>query len=125
MEHLAGKRPTIPDAVPAPQQPSSGLLAANLPLLPRLVQLPVALNVDFLLTAGEHVLRRDVANRAVQTDVVVMLDVALNQTACIVQRQRRSRPDALSFERFVPTFDFSVRLGIPCSRPDRAKFAST
>ena len=30
----------------------------------------------FLLTPGKHVLRRDVANRAVQANVVVMLDVA-------------------------------------------------
>ena len=41
-----------------------------------------------------------------------MFDVALHQTPCIVQRQWRSRPNALSLERFVPTFDFSVRLGI-------------
>jgi len=41
-----------------------------------------------------------------------MLDVALHQTPCIVQRQRRSRPDALSLERFVPAFDLSVRLRI-------------
>ena len=41
-----------------------------------------------------------------------MLNVAPHQTPRIVQRQRRSRPDALSFKRFVPTLDFSVRLGI-------------
>lgn len=41
-----------------------------------------------------------------------MLDVALYQTPRIVQRQWRSRPDALSFERFVPAFDLSVRLRI-------------
>ena len=93
-------------------QTSSGLLATNLPLLPRLLQLPVALCMDLLLTAGEHVLRRDVANGTIPADVVVMLDIALHQTPRSVQRQWRSRPDALSFERFVPTFDFSVRLGI-------------
>src|SRR5690242_1434447 len=68
--------------------------------------------MDLLLTAGEHVLRRDVVNGTIQADVVVMLDVALHQPPRIVQRQWRSRPDALSFERFVPTFDFPVRLGI-------------
>ena len=41
-----------------------------------------------------------------------MLDVALHQTPRIVQRQWRSRPDALSLERFVPAFDLSVRLRI-------------
>ena len=68
--------------------------------------------MNLVLTAGEHVLRRDVANGTIQADVVVMLDVALHQTPCIVQRQWRSRPDALSFERFVLTSDFSVRLRI-------------
>ena len=42
-------------------------------MLPRLLQLPVALRVDLLLTAGEHVLRRDVANGTVQAGVVVQL----------------------------------------------------
>src|SRR5260370_19489515 len=49
--------------------------------------------------ARKRVLRRDVANRAVQADVVVMLDVALHQTQCIVQRKWRSRPDVLSRAR--------------------------
>jgi hypothetical protein len=40
-----------------------------------------------------------------------MLYVALHETPYMVQRQWRSRTDALSFERFVPTLDFSVRLG--------------
>ena len=56
-------------------------------------------------------LRRD-GDRTIRADVVVVLDVALHQTPRIVQRQWRSRPDALSFERFVPAFDFSVRLRI-------------
>ena len=41
--------------------------------------------MDFLLTPGEHVLRCDVADRTVQADVVVMLDVALDQTPRIFQ----------------------------------------
>src|SRR5215831_3402604 len=41
-----------------------------------------------------------------------MIDVALDETPRIIQRQRRSRPNALSFERFMPTFDFAVRLRI-------------
>jgi hypothetical protein len=77
-----------------------------------LLQLPIPLGMDLSLTPGEHVLRRDVADGNVQADVVEMLDVALHQTPRIFQRQGRSRPDALPFERFVPSFDFSVRLGI-------------
>jgi hypothetical protein len=44
---------------------------------------------------GEHVIRRDVADGAVQADVVVMVYVTLNQTPRILQRQRRSATDAL------------------------------
>jgi chaperonin GroEL len=48
--------------------------------------------------AGEHVLRRDVADGAVEPHVVVMLHVTLNQTPRIFERQRRARADALPFE---------------------------
>ena len=53
------------------------MLPTNLPLFSRRLQLPIALGMDLLLTTGEHVLRRDVANRTVQADVVVMLDVGV------------------------------------------------
>ena len=91
---------------------SRRLLPMDLTLFSCLLQLSISLIMDLLLTAGEHVLRRDIANGTVQADTVVMFHVAFHQPPRILQRQRRSRPDALSFERFVPTFDFSVRLGI-------------
>ena len=47
---------------------SGSLPATNLPLLPRLLQLPVALRVDLLLPPRQRVLRRDVARGAVQAD---------------------------------------------------------
>ena len=50
--------------------------------------------------------------------VVAMLDVALHQTPCISQRQGRSRRDALSLERFAPSFDLSVRLRLVGRSPD-------
>src|SRR5450759_1095198 len=59
---------------------SGGLLPTDLPLASGRSQLPVALSVDLLLAAGEHVLRRDVADGTVQADVVVMPDVRLHQT---------------------------------------------
>jgi hypothetical protein len=40
---------------------------------PRRFQFPIPLGLNLLLMPGEHVLRRDVADRAVQADVVVML----------------------------------------------------
>src|SRR5690348_8425466 len=47
------------------------LLETNLPLFPRLLQLPIPLGMDLPLSPGEHVLWRDLAGRAVQADVVV------------------------------------------------------
>ena len=73
-----------------PFHPSRGPLAAILPLFPRRLQFPIPLGLNLLLMPGEHVLRRDVADGAVQTNVVVMAYVTLNQTARIFQRQRRS-----------------------------------
>jgi len=52
---------------------SRGLLPVNLPLFSRLLQLPISLGMDLLLTPGEHVLRRDVTDGTVQADIVVML----------------------------------------------------
>src|SRR5262249_27632710 len=91
---------------------SGGLLSTNLPLLPRRLQLPVALRVDLLLSPRQRVLRRDIARCTVQSDTVVMLDVALHQTPRIVQRQWRSWPDSLPFERFVPPLDLPIRLWV-------------
>jgi len=65
---------------------SRSLLPTNLPLFSRHLQLHIPLAVDLLLTPGEHVLWRDVANRAVQANIVGMLDVALYQTPRIFQR---------------------------------------
>jgi hypothetical protein len=45
------------------------LLAANLPLFPCRIQLPISLSMDLLLTAGDHV----------QADIVVMFHVPLHQ----------------------------------------------
>jgi hypothetical protein len=38
---------------------SSGLMPTNLTLFSCFLQLPISLSMDLLLTAGEHVLRRD------------------------------------------------------------------
>jgi hypothetical protein len=66
--------------------------------------------VNLLLMPAEHVPWRDVSDGAVQTDVVVMVYVTLNQTARALKRQRRSGTDA-----FVVT-EYSVRsenTGVP------------
>lgn len=90
----ARRRPTGSN----PFHPSRGPLAAIPPLFPRRFQLPIPLGLNLLLMPGEHVLWRDVTDRAVQTNVVVMLYVTFNQTPRIFERQRRSRADAFPFE---------------------------
>jgi hypothetical protein len=68
-----------------PFRSSRSLLAMNLPLLSRRLQLPIPLGMNLVLTPVEHVLRSDVARGTAQADVVVMLDVALHKTSRIVQ----------------------------------------
>src|SRR5580658_4636513 len=48
--------------------------------------------MDLLLTAGEHVLRRDVANGTVQAEIVVMFHVALHQPPRILQPEIAGNP---------------------------------
>lgn len=62
-----------------------GRLAANRLLLPRRLQSAVTFRVDLLLPPSQHVLRREVAYGAVQSDVAVMLDVPLHQAPRIVE----------------------------------------
>jgi hypothetical protein len=62
------------------------LLASILSLLPRHLQLPITLGPNLPMVPSEYVLRRDIADRALQTDVVVMLHVTLHQTPRILER---------------------------------------
>ena len=64
---------------------SRDLSTADLARFPRLLQHPIPRGVDFLLPPGEHLLRRDVADGAVQANGVVMLDVALYQPPRVVE----------------------------------------
>jgi hypothetical protein len=84
---MVGKRevePPHPHAQGGAIRTSSGLLAANLPLLPRRFQFPVPHRVDLLLPPSQHVLRRDVARGAVQAHVVVVVNVSAYQTPGIL-----------------------------------------
>jgi hypothetical protein len=53
---------------------SRNLLATNLRLLPRRLQLSISLCLDLLLPPRQHVLRGDVADGAIQANVVVVRD---------------------------------------------------
>jgi hypothetical protein len=56
-------------------------------LFPRRLQLPIPLGLNLLLMPGEQVLWRDVADGAIQMNVVVMLYVTVYQTPRIFERQ--------------------------------------
>ena len=76
---------SAPDEPAGPPVASRDVLAMNLPLFPRSLQLPIPLGLNLLLMPGEHVLRRDVSDGAVQTHVIVMLHVTPHQTPYIFE----------------------------------------
>ena len=63
-----------------PFHQSRGPVVSVLPPFSCRLQLPVPLGLNLVLMPGEHVLRRDVTDGAVQADVVVMLYLTPNQT---------------------------------------------
>lgn len=71
-------------------------LSRELTLQPSRCQLPVAVGVNLLLASGQHILRRDIADGTVQSDAVVMLDMAVQEAPGIVQRKRCSRSNTLA-----------------------------
>ena len=73
---------------------------------------------DLLVAAVELVLGRDVADGAVQADVVVMGDEVGDDAAGVVERQRDLDADALALEGLVPAFDLAVALRIVGRGPD-------
>src|SRR5947209_17924856 len=69
------------------------------------LQLAIPRGVDLLLASSKHVGRSYESDRAVQPHGIVVFHIALNQPPRILRREWRSRPDAFSFERFVPALD--------------------
>ena len=78
----------------------------------RFFELAIACRMNFGLPAGEHILRRHIADGAVQAHGVVVLHVGLHQAQCIFPRQRCAGPNALRFERLVPARQLAVGLRI-------------
>src|ERR1035438_6383253 len=95
-----------------------GLRTSKFSLLARRFQLPIPCRQDLLLPSGQHVRRRDIADGAVQPHRVVVVDVLGNEPPRVVLRQRCTRPDAFSFQRFVPTLDLAVGLRVERRRFD-------
>ncbi len=68
VKRLTSRHPDCRQTGNNPFHPSRGPLAAILPLFPRRFHLPIPLGLNLQLMPGEHVLGRDVADGAVQTD---------------------------------------------------------
>lgn len=78
----------------------------------------VSLIKDDLRQPGELVGRRDVTERAVESNVVVVIDVLVDSAPGFVDGSRAGRPDAFAFERTMPAFEFSIGLRIVRAGPD-------
>src|SRR3954452_24425602 len=75
-------------------------------------QLPLPLGPDRLLTTGQLVRRRDIADRAVQTNRVVMRHELGDQAPRILQAQGGLDADALSLQGLEPPLHLAVALGM-------------
>ena len=64
--------------------------------------------MNLRLAPGQHIRRRDEADGTVQAHGVVVVDVLVDEAPRIFPGQRRARPDAFPFERFMPTLDLAV-----------------
>jgi hypothetical protein len=90
-----------------PFHPSRGPLPAILPLFPRRLQFPIPLGLNLLLLPGEHILRRYVADGAVESHGVNGLIVAASEQAAererlaaIEQADEQERLAAAKLETF-------------------------
>ena len=87
-------------------------MAVLLPPFARLLQFAVAFGKDQGVPSVEFVLRRDVADGAVQADGVVVLDVAGDDPLGVLQGQGCLRPDAIALDGAMPAFDLAIALGV-------------
>ena len=88
------------------------LRASLLSPLTSVSQLVISSLEDFFFASVHFVVRGDVTNGVVQSDLVVMLHELCHQPACVFQRERRSWPDAIGFDCAMEAFQLSVALGI-------------
>ncbi len=75
-------------------------------------ELAVAVGVDLLVAACHLVLGSDIADGAVQADVVIVLDVIEDDAAGVIKGQGHLDANRFALEGFVPAFDFAVGLGV-------------
>ena len=75
-------------------------------------QFAIAFVEDGFVAAFELVLGCDVADGAVQADVVVILDVVEYDATSVFERQWDLHADTVALESFVKAFNFAVGLGV-------------
>src|SRR5262245_23711306 len=80
-------------------------------------QLPLPLGPDLLLPTGQLVRGRDVTDRAVQADRVIVLHERGEQSPSVFQAQRRLHSDALPFRGLEPPLHLAVALRVVRRRP--------
>jgi len=66
-------------------------------LVTRLFELAIACRMNFGLSPGEHIVRRHIADGAVQAYGIVVIHIGLNQTHRVFSGQWCARSDALGF----------------------------
>ena len=87
-------------------------MAFDFTLLAGVFQLLVALGKDVSMAAGETIGWGDVAQRAMEASLVVMVDEGACHSPGILQAQGRLRADGLLLERAMKAFDLAVALRI-------------
>src|SRR5207237_10874127 len=76
-----------------------GLLTPQLPCLASSLQFEIALSMDLLLLALQHIFRRHVSDGAMQTHGVVVIDILPDQSAGGLSRKRGRRTDVFGVVR--------------------------
>ena len=81
-----------------------------LPSLARRLQFAIAFFADHLAESCQAIRRSDVADSAVQSNVVVMVHVLFNSLLGFLASRRATRTNAFVFERAMPTFQLPIAL---------------
>ena len=75
-------------------------------------QLTLAFGQDELILTGQSSFGGDIANGAVQPNVIIVPYKPIHNPPGILQGERGLGADGLAFEGFVPAFQLAVTLGI-------------
>lgn len=87
-------------------------LSDLLATFPGLDQFAVAFGVDGMVVSQQSIAWGDISDSTVESHVVVMRDIVGDDSSSILQGQGRLDTDAFALQRFVPTFDLAVGLGM-------------